>query len=139
MSRRDTGCSVLKLRVPVEVPVTEVDPQPRDAEADEQDHDYHNGGGEAPDSSALKALHLAHRAIAKFPHLTRRYQKFIGTAAVVSSALIVLSSIAVSKRMHRGESDEKILEEITPDEIENAGKGRPEKPRSKDKDNSRMH
>ena len=119
--------------------MTEVEPAPHDAEADEQDHDYQNGNGEAPDSSALKALQLAHRAIAKFPHLTRRYQKFIGTAAVVSSALIVLSSIAVSKRMHRGESDETILAEITPDEIENAGKGRPEKPSSKDKDNSRMH
>jgi hypothetical protein len=121
--------------------VTEVDPQPHEADADEtdHDHDYNNGNGEAPDSSALKALHLAHRAVAKFPHLTRRYQKFIGTAAVVSSALIVLSSIAVSKRMHRGESDEKILAEITPDEIENAGKGRPEKPKNKDKDNSRMH
>ena len=139
MSQWEPTGRVLKLRVPVEVPVTEVDPQPPDADADETDHDYHNGNGEAPDSSALKALHLAHRAVAKFPHLTRRYQKFIGTAAVVSSALIVLSSIAVSKRMHRGESDEKILAEITPDEIENAGKGRPEKPKSKDKDNSRMH
>jgi len=119
--------------------VTAVEPAPNDAEADEQDHDYHNGTGEAPDSSALKALHLAHQAVAKFPHLSRRYQKFIGTAAVVSSALIVLSSIAVSKRMHRGESDEKILAEITPDEIENAGKSRPAKPTNKDKDNSRMH
>jgi hypothetical protein len=119
--------------------VTEVEPAPHEAEGEEQDHEYHNGNGEAPDSSALKALTLAHKAIAKFPHLTRRYQKFIGTAAVVSSALIVLSSIAVSKRIHRGESDETILSEITPDEIENAGKGRPEKPRSKDKDNSRMH
>jgi hypothetical protein len=122
--------------------VTEVEPAPHDAEADEQDqdHDYHNGHGEAPDTSAVKALQLAHKAIAKFPHLSRRYQKFIGTAAVVSSALIVLSSIAVSKRMHRGESDEKILAEITPDEIENAGKGRPEKPKKGNKDNaSRMH
>ena len=119
--------------------MTEVEPASHDADADEQDRDYHDSNGEAPDSSALKALHLAHRAVAKFPHLTRRYQKFIGTAAVVSSALIVLSSIAVSKRMHRGESDEKILAEITPDEIENAGKSRPAKPTNKDKDNSRMH
>ena len=118
--------------------MTEVEPAPHDAEADEQDHDYHNGNGEAPDGSALKALTLAHKAIAKFPHLSRRYQKFIGTAAVVSSALIVLSSIAVSKRIHRGESDEKILAEITPDEIENAGKGRPEKPKNGN-NASRMH
>ena len=117
--------------------MTEVEPVPHDAEGEEPDHDYHNGNGEAPDTSALKALTLAHKAIAKFPHLSRRYQKFIGTAAVVSSALIVLSSIAVSKRIHRGESDEKILAEITPDEIENAGKQKPEKPKNGNK--NRMH
>lgn len=120
--------------------MTQVEPAPHDAEGEEQDHDYHNGHGEAPDTSALKALTLAHKAIAKFPHLSRRYQKFIGTAAVVSSALIVLSSIAVSKRMHRGESDEKILAEITPDEIENASQKRPDKPKNGNKDTaSRMH
>src|SRR4029077_10129646 len=114
------------------------EPAPQDAEADEQDHDYHNGNGEAPDGSALKALTLAHKAIAKFPHLSRRYQKFIGTAAVVSSALIVLSSIAVSKRIHRGESDEKILAEITSEEIENAARERPAKPKGNDKEKSRF-
>jgi hypothetical protein len=122
--------------------VTEVEPTPRDADADELDHDheYQNGHGEAPDGSAVKALQLAHKAIAKFPQLTRRYQKFIGTAAVVSSALIVLSSIAVSKRMHRGESDEKILAEITPEEIENAGNQKPEKPKNGNKGNgARLH
>ena len=108
--------------------MTEVEPASHDSEADEQDRDYHDSNGEAPDSSALKALHLAHRAVAKFPHLTRRYQKFIGTAAVVSSALIVLSSIAVSRRLNHGESPDKILAEITPDEIENAGKHKPAKP-----------
>jgi hypothetical protein len=117
--------------------VTQTEPPP--ADSDEADREWHNGSGEAPDHNALKALSLAHKAVNKFPDLARRYQKFIGTAAVVSSALIVLSSIAVSKRMHRGESDEKILAEITPDEIENAGKSRPAKPTNKDKDNSRMH
>ena len=116
--------------------MTQVEPAPQDADADEHDHDYHNGNGEVPDTSSLKALTLAHKAIAKFPHLSRRYQKFIGTAAVVSSALIVLSSIAVSKRMHRGESEEKILAEITPDEIENAGKERPQKPQNGSKGRS---
>jgi hypothetical protein len=84
--------------------------------------------GEAPDSSALSALQLAHRVVAKFPELTKRYQKFIGTAAVVSSALIVLASIAVARRLNRGESAEDILNSITPEEIENAGKEKPEKP-----------
>ena len=98
-----------------------VEPQSEDAE-------WHNGNGEAPDSSAVAALQLAHRVIAKFPDLSKRYQKFIGTAAVVSSALIVLASIAVSRRLHSGESAEDILASITPDEIENAGKQQPAKP-----------
>ena len=120
--------------------MTQVEPAPIDAdEPEDQDHDYQNRTGESPDRSALKALHLAHRAVAKFPELTRRYQKFIGTAAVVSSALIVLSSIAVSKRMHRGESDEKILAEITPDEIENAGADAPAKPKNGNKGKSTTH
>jgi hypothetical protein len=92
------------------------------------DNDWHNVQGEAPDPSALSALQLAHRVLAKFPDLTRRYQKFIGTAAVVSSALIVLTSIAVARRLNRGESAEDILNSITPEEIENAGKEKPKKP-----------
>ncbi len=84
--------------------------------------------GESPDPSALSALHLAHRVVDKFPELTKRYQKFIGTAAVVSSALIVLASIAVARRLNRGESAEDILNSITSEEIENAGKEKPEKP-----------
>ena len=98
------------------------------AEDEPEDTQWQNGQGEAPDSSALTALQLAHRAVAKFPELTKRYQKFIGTAAVVSSALIVLASIAVTRRLHSGESAEDILASITPDEIENAGKQQPVKP-----------
>ena len=100
-----------------------------EGEEDEaEDTQWHNGQGETPDPSALRALQLAHRAVAKFPDLTKRYQKFIGTAAVVSSALIVLASIAVSRRLNSGESAEDILASITPDEIENAGKQVPRKP-----------
>ena len=92
------------------------------------DTDWHNGQGEAPDRSALTALQLAHRAVHKFPELTKRYQKFIGTAAVVSSAVIVLASIAVSRRLHKGESPDEILASITPDEIESVAKEKREKP-----------
>lgn len=102
-----------------------------EATEDEESDDsaeWQNGQGEAPDQSALTALQLAHKAVAKFPDLTKRYQKFIGTAAVVSSALIVLASIAVTKRLNSGESAEDILASITPDEIENAGKQQPTKP-----------
>jgi hypothetical protein len=104
-------------------PGREAGPGTRDEPEDAGE--WQNGQGEAPDSSAMTALQLAHRAVAKFPELTKRYQKFIGTAAVVSTALIVLASIAVTRRMHAGESAEDILASITPDEIENAGKQQP--------------
>jgi hypothetical protein len=96
--------------------------------------EWQNGHGEAPDNSALTSLQLAHRAVAKFPELAKRYQKFIGTAAVVSTALIVLASIAVSRRLHKGETPEDILASITPEEIENAGKEKPSKPKQKSRD-----
>jgi hypothetical protein len=104
---------------------------------DSDDTDWHNGQGEAPDPSAPSALQLAHRVVAKFPDLTKRYQKFIGTAAVVSSALIVLASIAVSRRLHKGETPEDILASITPEEIENAGREKPAKPRKDEKSESK--
>jgi hypothetical protein len=99
------------------------------AEPVTEDSEWHNGNGEAPDGNALMALQLAHRAVAKFPELSKRYQKFIGTAAVVSSALIVLSSIAVNRRLHRGESPESIIASITSDEIESIAKEKRSKPK----------
>jgi len=117
--------------------LTELDLPP---EVELEDGEWqHNHQGEAPDHSALTALQLAHRAAAKFPELTRRYQKFIGTAAVVSSALIVLASIAISRRLHRGESAEDILASITSDEIENAGKHKPPKPKKSAKKGRIQH
>ena len=109
--------------------MTETEPQ----RAEQDDANWrHNGQGEAPDHSALTALQLAHRAVAKFPELTKRYQKFIGTAAVVSTAVIIFASIAVTRRLHRGESPEDILASITPDEIESVGRekkpAKPERP-----------
>ena len=47
--------------------------EPLDAELDDRDHDYHNGKGEVPDGHAIQALHLAHRAVDKFPDLKKRY------------------------------------------------------------------
>jgi hypothetical protein len=105
--------------------LTEIEPA---GQPDIEDGNWQNGQGESPDPSALSALQLAHRAVNKFPELTKRYQKFIGTAAVVSSAVIVLASIAVARRLNRGESAEDILNSITSEEIENAGKEKPGKP-----------
>jgi hypothetical protein len=91
------------------------------------------GGGERLDNHSHDSLQLAYEALAKFPELRRRYQKFIGTAAVLSTGVVVLASIAVTRRLHRGQNPARILAEITPDEIENAAKAvkAPEKPKKK--------
>src|SRR5262245_11429643 len=112
---RIRDASVLQSRGSQEV--TLVDPAPP-TEAEEDVSEWHNGNGEAPDRHALSALQLAHKVVQKFPELSKRYQKFIGTVAVVSPALILLTSIVVNRRLHHGESPERILAEVTPDEIE---------------------
>lgn len=109
--------------------MTEIETAP-EAESDEAEwHNHHNG--ELPDNQTMSALELAHKAVAKFPDLAKRYQKYIGTAAVLSSAVIVLASIAISRRLYRGESPEDILASITPEEIESAHQKteNPRKPR----------
>jgi hypothetical protein len=103
----------------------------RPPEADTDDHDWHNGHGETPDSHSLNALRLAHSAVDKFPELKKRYQKYIGPVAVLSTAVVVLASIAVNRRLHRGQSPERILAEITPEEIEDVMRERAPKPPKK--------
>ncbi|MEX2237208.1 MAG: hypothetical protein WEB00_06715 [Dehalococcoidia bacterium] len=76
--------------------------------------------GEEPDGSSVQAIQLAHQAIKKFPAFASRHRKFIGSVAVISTSALVLAGIAIGRRLRRGESPKKILEEITPEEIENA-------------------
>ena len=61
--------------------------------------------------------------------LAKRYQKYVGTAAVLSSVVVVLASIAISRRLHKGESPEQILASITPEEIESMAHQRTENPK----------
>jgi hypothetical protein len=75
-------------------------------------------GGERPDSATSQALTLAHRAAEKFPDLAQRYRNFAGPAAVASGAFVLLAGIAVARRLRRGQEPEEILEQITPQEIE---------------------
>jgi hypothetical protein len=77
--------------------------------------------GEEPDGSSVQAIQLAHEAIKKFPDFARRHKKFIGSVAVISTSALVVASIAIGRRLRRGESPKKILDEITPEEIEDAG------------------
>jgi hypothetical protein len=100
-------------------------------EADEPDYVAHHNG-ELPDSNTMSVLQAAHKAVAKFPDLVKRHQKYVGTAAVLSSAVVVLASIAISRRLHKGETLERILDEITPEEIESMATQKtvnPKKPR----------
>jgi len=76
--------------------------------------------GESPDRATRQALNLAHRATEKFPDLVRRYSTFAGRAAVVSGALMALAGVAVARRVRRGQQPEEILDQITPEEIEQA-------------------
>lgn len=77
-------------------------------------------GGEVLDSATREALDLAHRAVKKFPELAGKYKTYAGAAVVVSSVATVLAGIAIARRMRRGQSPERILEELTPEEIERA-------------------
>jgi hypothetical protein len=76
--------------------------------------------GEQPDSATRHTLNLAHRAVNRFPDLAQRYRRFTGPAAVVSTGLVLLTGIAIARRLRLGEHPEQILDSLTPDEIESA-------------------
>jgi hypothetical protein len=77
--------------------------------------------GEEPDGNSVQAIQLAHAAIKKFPEFAKRHRKFVGSVAVISTSILLLASIAIGRRLRKGESPKKILDEITPEEIEAAG------------------
>lgn len=76
--------------------------------------------GEVLDSATREALDLAHRVVRKFPELSGKYKTYAGAAVVVSSVATVLAGIAIARRMRRGQTPERILAELTPEEIERA-------------------
>ncbi len=76
--------------------------------------------GEQPDGWTKDALELAHKAIDKFPELRKRYSRIAGPAAILSTGVVLLAGIAVTRRLRRGESPDEILERLTPEEIVNA-------------------
>ncbi|MEZ4503970.1 MAG: hypothetical protein R3C39_15210 [Dehalococcoidia bacterium] len=82
------------------------------------------GGGEQVDRAAEEAIHLAHKALDRFPDLVRRHS-FIAGGAAVSSALVVLAGVAIARRMRAGETAEQALEHVTAEEIETPRSDRP--------------
>jgi hypothetical protein len=85
-----------------------------------EEHAWDAPEGEQPDSATRHALSLAHQAVDRFPELARRYRRFTGPAAVVSTALVLLAGIAIARRLRLGEHPEQILDSLTSDEIESA-------------------
>lgn len=76
--------------------------------------------GERPDESTNKTLSLAHRALAKFPEMRGRYRTYAGAAAVVSSAATVMAAIAITRKMKRGVSADKVLDALTAADLDAA-------------------
>lgn len=74
-------------------------------------------GGERVDRAAHDAIKLAHEAVERFPELMRRH-KYIAGGAAVSGSLIALASVAIVRRMRRGESAEEAVAGVTEEEIQ---------------------
>ena len=74
-------------------------------------------GGERVDRAAHDAIKLAHEAIERFPELMLRH-KYIAGGAAVSGSLIALASVAIVRRMRRGESAEEAVAGVTEEEIQ---------------------
>jgi len=86
----------------------------------EEDEPWEPVVGDQPDGWTQDALKLAHRAIDRFPDLRRRYRRFAGPAAIVSTGVVLLAGIAITRRLRAGESPDEALEGLTSEEIENA-------------------
>ncbi|MCJ7831125.1 MAG: hypothetical protein MUP86_01175 [Dehalococcoidia bacterium] len=86
----------------------------------EEDEAWEPVVGDQPDGWTQDALKLAHRAIDRFPDLRHRYRRFAGPAAIVSTGIVLLAGMAITRRLRRGESPDEALEGLTSEEIENA-------------------
>ena len=95
-----------------EEPITDGEP--------EEDEAWEPVVGDQPDGWTQDALKLAHRAIDRFPDLRHRYRRFAGPAAIVSTGIVLLAGMAITRRLRRGESPDEALEGLTSEEIENA-------------------
>ncbi|MFN8639821.1 MAG: hypothetical protein U0360_10290 [Dehalococcoidia bacterium] len=75
------------------------------------------GGGEQVDAAAEQSIRLAHRALSRFPELVGRH-RYVAGGAAVAGALVVLASVAIARRMLRGQTAEEAVEGVTQAEIE---------------------
>lgn len=82
-----------------------------------QQEPQQRAGGEQLDVAAEQSIRLAHRALERFPDLVRRH-KYVAGGAAVAGALLVLASVAVARRMGRGETADEAIAGLTESEIE---------------------
>jgi len=74
-------------------------------------------GGEMIDRAARDAIRLAHRALDRFPNLVRKHKVLAGGAAI-SSSLVVLAGVAITRRILKGQSAEDAVQMVTEAELE---------------------
>lgn len=86
------------------------------AAAPQQQEPSQRAGGEQIDRAAEESIRLAHRALDRFPDLVRRH-KYVAGGAAVAGALVVLASVAIARRMGRGETADEAIEGLTEAEI----------------------
>jgi hypothetical protein len=74
-------------------------------------------GGDAIDNVARESIRLAHKALDRFPDLVRRHKVIAGGAAI-SSSLVIIAGVAIARRMHKGQTAEEAVAEVTEQEID---------------------
>ena len=76
----------------------------------------HPSGGERLQGTANDAVRLAYRGLERFPDLVKRH-KFIAGGAAVSTSLVVLAGVAITRRLRNGQSEEEAIASLTEDEL----------------------
>lgn len=76
-----------------------------------------NHNGEAPDGHALSFLGAVHGLAAKFPEVSEKYKKFLGTTVVLSAAGLGLFSLAVHIKLQRGTKIHDVIAQTTDEDI----------------------
>ncbi|MBM4414954.1 MAG: hypothetical protein FJ035_01510 [Chloroflexi bacterium] len=77
----------------------------------------HPSGGEPIDRAAQESIRLAHRVLDRFPELVRRH-KFIAGGAAISTSLVVLAGVAITRRMRDGLSADEAVATVTEEEVQ---------------------
>ena len=76
----------------------------------------HPSGGERVTGAAEDAIRLAHKALDRFPDVVKRHM-FIAGGAAISSSLVALAGVAITRRMRSGQTEEEALASITEEEL----------------------